>query len=94
MVTIAALLSVEDLFVHPRSQSGIESATKAHSRLFDDSGDHITLLHIFTAYKEHKYSSEWARDNFFHARALKMASNIRTQLVDIVTTRLVPYMQQ
>lgn len=48
-------------------------------------GDHLTLLNAFHAWKQHNEDPNWSWDNFLNQRALKMADNIRNQLVRTCT---------
>jgi len=113
MVAIVALLSVEDIFIRPRSPEAMEAASRAHSRYFDrvrparlrrrnracrrlivygvgivccapQTGDHMTLVHIWDAFAESGFSPEWARETFLHFRALKMARSIHAQLLELL----------
>ena len=50
VLKIVALLSVEEIFVHPRAESEVAKAQKRHKKFFDSSGDHITYLNIFNSW--------------------------------------------
>lgn len=47
-------------------------------------GDHLTLLHIFESWRADGYSRDWTYNNYLHLRGLRMAKNIRAQLLDII----------
>ena len=47
-------------------------------------GDHFTLVHIWNAFEASGFSAAWARDNYLHFRALKMARNIYQQLEELM----------
>lgn len=84
IATIAALLSVEDIYVRPRGQRHAEDADRARAALADVSGDHLTLLHVYRLWKANGFDAGWARDRFLHHRALKQARNVRRQLRDLL----------
>ena len=44
-------------------------------------GDHLTLLNVYHAYKQHGEDNEWCFANFLNHRSLKSADNVRSQLV-------------
>ncbi|KAJ3309154.1 DEAH-box ATP-dependent RNA helicase prp22 [Boothiomyces sp. JEL0838] len=81
MCTIVALLSVEDFYIQPRSEKDQALAEEKRQEFYDSSGDHITFLNIYNAWRDSGYSQDWCRDNFFHYRALNVAKNIRSQLL-------------
>ncbi|KAG0001303.1 DEAH-box ATP-dependent RNA helicase prp22 [Entomortierella chlamydospora] len=83
-ITIVAMLSVEEPFHLPRKEEEHDVATAAHAAFYHRSGDHMTLLNIFEAWREARYSKEWCRDNYFNIRQLRLAKSIRSQLQDIV----------
>ena len=47
-------------------------------------GDHITLLAVYNAWKNSKFSNAWCFENFVQARSLKRAQDIRKQLLGIM----------
>ncbi|KAH6578493.1 hypothetical protein BASA61_000251 [Batrachochytrium salamandrivorans] len=84
VVTIVAMLSSEDVYSTPRSKRRQAEAKDAHRAFDHSSGDHLTLLQIYTAWAANDYSRDWCMQNFFHYRALKSARSIREQLTDIM----------
>ena len=44
-------------------------------------GDHLTLLNVYHAYKQNGDSSDWCYDHFLNHRSLKSADSVRGQLV-------------
>ncbi|KAF9157020.1 DEAH-box ATP-dependent RNA helicase prp22 [Actinomortierella ambigua] len=87
IVIIVAMLSVEDVFVMPRKEDEQLNATAAHEEFFHHSGDHMTLLNVYEAWRKANYSKEWCRDNFMNLRLLRLARNVRAQLLDIFDRR-------
>ncbi|KAF9908336.1 DEAH-box ATP-dependent RNA helicase prp22 [Linnemannia zychae] len=84
VITIVAMLSVEEPFYLPRKEDEQDAAREAHAKYYHQSGDHVTLLNVFEAWRESDYSKDWCHKNYFNLRQLKMAKNIRSQLKDIV----------
>ncbi|XP_053672367.1 ATP-dependent RNA helicase DHX33 [Anopheles nili] len=81
MLTIIAMLSGENIFVNSAQKR--EQMLIAHSKFFDKSGDHITLLNVFNEYKAKAKPKTWCHDNFLHERNLSHAASIREQLSEI-----------
>jgi HrpA-like RNA helicase len=44
-------------------------------------GDHLTLLNVYHAYKQNGEAQDWCYDHFLNSRSLKAADSVRTQLV-------------
>ncbi|KAF9113004.1 DEAH-box ATP-dependent RNA helicase prp22 [Mortierella sp. AM989] len=84
VITIVAMLSVEEPLHLPRKEDEQEAATAAHAQFYHHSGDHITLMNIFDAWREAKYSKDWCHDNYLNIRQLRLAKSIQSQLRDIV----------
>lgn len=79
ILSIAATLSVPQVFVRPREAA--RAADEAKARFAHVDGDHLTLLNAYHAYKQHNGDADWCYQNFLNARALKSADNVRGQLV-------------
>ena len=47
-------------------------------------GDHVTLLAVYNAWKNNKFSSPWCYENFVQIRTLKRAQDVRKQMVGIM----------
>ena len=84
MLTIVAMLSVEDIFVTPHNKQDIQKASKAREGFNQLGGDHVTLLHIFELWGANEFSTGWAKENFLQHRHLKTARSIRKQLLEII----------
>ncbi|KAI8996726.1 P-loop containing nucleoside triphosphate hydrolase protein [Gaertneriomyces semiglobifer] len=80
VIIIVAMLSVEDVFANPRGKKKLDAAEKMRKRFYDPSGDHITCLRVFHAWRDHDYSKDWAYEHYLHFRALTAARSIRKQL--------------
>lgn len=44
-------------------------------------GDHLTLLNVYHAWKSHNEDQQWSYEHFLNQRSLKSADSVRTQLV-------------
>lgn len=82
ILTIAAMLSIPNVFVRPNSQK--QQADAARAEFSHPDGDHLTLLNVFHAYKTNcpdpKAGSDWCWQNYLSHRALMQADNVRSQL--------------
>eukprot|EP00124_Ichthyophonus_hoferi_P002617 Ihof_evm5s186 gene=Ihof_evmTU5s186 len=77
MLTIAAMLQVQDVFVSPPDMRRQAEANK--KRFGAKEGDHLTLLNVYKAYTKHKQAG-WCYKHFINFKALKRAEDIRRQL--------------
>ncbi|GJJ73070.1 hypothetical protein EMPS_05428 [Entomortierella parvispora] len=83
-IIIVSMLSVEEPFYLPRREDEQDAARAAHAQFYHPSGDHVTLLNVFEAWREADYSKDWCSNNYFNLRQLRLAKSIRSQLRDIV----------
>ncbi|XP_039612942.1 probable ATP-dependent RNA helicase DHX40 isoform X2 [Polypterus senegalus] len=87
LLPLAAMLSVENVFIRPGHPDKQQAAILKHQELSEkvgSSNDFATLLHIFEECKASVSPSSWCRDHFIHWRALKSAFSVETQLQDIL----------
>ena len=75
---------MEEPFYLPRKEDEQDAARAAHAQFYHPSGDHVTLLNVFEAWREANYSKDWCSDHYFNIRQLRLAKSIRSQLRDIV----------
>ncbi|SPQ99592.1 unnamed protein product (mitochondrion) [Plasmodiophora brassicae] len=80
MLTIAAMMSVENLWVIPRQK--VEDAQTKHMAFKSKHGDLLTTLVVFNEWVQNRKSQEWCQKNFLNFRALHTADMIRRQLKD------------
>jgi pre-mRNA-splicing factor ATP-dependent RNA helicase DHX15/PRP43 len=85
VLSIAALLSVQQVFLRPKEAS--RAADEAKAKFAHADGDHLTLLNAFHAYKQVAATGkgdaavkDWCWENFLDLRALRQADNVRNQL--------------
>ena len=82
ILTITAMLSVENPFYRPRDKQAQADQKKA--KFHQAEGDHLTLLTVYKAWEASKFSSPWCFENFVQARSMKRAQDVRKQLVTIM----------
>ena len=87
VLTIAAMLSVPNVFMRPRDAA--KQADEAKAVFQHSDGDHLTLLNAYTAWKSEQMDQKWAYDNFLNQRSLMSADSVRTQLERICDRLLV-----
>ncbi|CAM9265782.1 unnamed protein product [Ectocarpus fasciculatus] len=81
-LTVAAMLSVQNPFVHPRGggRERRERVREAMEEFAVTEGDHITYLNVFNSFDDSGNDSEWCKENCLNHRALVRAGEIRQQL--------------
>lgn len=87
LLPVAAMLSVENIFIRPGHADKQKEADKKHRALATKSGsmnDFATLLSVFQTCKSSDRPSGWCKENWIHWRALKSAVNVETQLREIL----------
>lgn len=47
-------------------------------------GDHLTLLAVYEAWKNSKFSNPWCYENFVQARSMRRSQDVRKQLTSIM----------
>ncbi|XP_072547342.1 probable ATP-dependent RNA helicase DHX40 isoform X3 [Salminus brasiliensis] len=87
MLPVAAMLSVENIFIRPGQPEKQKKAEKVHRELADSAGsfnDFLILLSVFEKCKASENPSAWCKDHWIHWRALKSAFSVETQLREIL----------
>ncbi|KAF7652999.1 hypothetical protein LDENG_00088980 [Lucifuga dentata] len=87
LLPVAAMLSVENIFIRPGNPEKQKEADKKHRQLAAKAGnmnDFATLLIVFQSCKASDNPSAWCKDNWIHWRALKSAFSVETQLREIL----------
>lgn len=91
MITIVAMLSVQNVFYRPREKQTL--ADQKRAKFYHPDGDHLTLLTVYEAWKSQGCSNAWCFENYVQARALKRASDVRKQLITIMDRFKLPIIQ-
>ncbi|XP_072248973.1 probable ATP-dependent RNA helicase DHX40 [Leuresthes tenuis] len=87
LLPVAAMLSVENIFIRPGQPETQKEASKKHKALAAKTGgmnDFATLLNVFQSCKDSDRPSAWCKENWIHWRALKSAFSVETQLREIL----------
>ncbi|KAJ3382280.1 ATP-dependent RNA helicase dhx8 [Entophlyctis sp. JEL0112] len=84
LLTLAAILSSEELRVNPRSEHAHLEAEIEHAHFGHSSGDHVALLRMYEAWRSAGESNEWCRERFLRVRSLRAAKSARAQLEDLL----------
>lgn len=79
VIAIISLLSVDAIFFTPSDKR--EQATEARRKFLHMDGDHLTLLNVLKGYWEVKGDPEWCGENFINIRNMKIALDVRNQLI-------------
>lgn len=88
MLSIAALLSVPNIFMRPKEAA--KAADEAKAQFAHADGDHLTLLNAYHAFKQNGDSKDWCYDNFINYRSMSSAENVREQLARIMRKMNLP----
>lgn len=83
VVTVAAFLSVRNVFVRPKESE--READAAHSAFTDYTSDALTFLNVWEEYEGYGCSDSWCYKNFLNAKSLREVGKIREQLFQILT---------
>ncbi|KAI9015269.1 P-loop containing nucleoside triphosphate hydrolase protein [Phycomyces nitens] len=78
-IAIVSLLSVDSIFFMPSDKR--EESSEARRKFLHPDGDHLTLLNVLKAYWEVKGDMEWCKENFINVRNMKIALEVRDQLI-------------
>ncbi|RXM97735.1 putative ATP-dependent RNA helicase DHX40 [Acipenser ruthenus] len=87
LLPIAAMLSVENVFIRPGQPEKQQKAEEKHRELAAEMGgcnDFTTLLNIFQKCKASDSPVSWCQDHWIHWRAIKSAFSVETQLQEIL----------
>ncbi|EGC32093.1 hypothetical protein DICPUDRAFT_82061 [Dictyostelium purpureum] len=82
ILTIVAMLSVQNVFYRPKEKQALADQKKA--KFFSSEGDHLTLLNVYNGWKNSKFSNPWCFENFVQARSLRRAQDVKKQLITIM----------
>ncbi|KAG1714843.1 ATP-dependent RNA helicase DHX33 [Nymphon striatum] len=88
VLSIISMLSVESIFFSPAYQK--EYVNTIRNRYSSSEGDLITLLNVFRAYKSVNKKKEWCKENYIHHRNIKMAIEVKKQLVEVCQNVKIP----
>ena len=81
LITIIAMLSVQNVFFRPKEKQ--QEADQKKARFFHPYGDHLTLLNVYTRWQQASASEQFCTLNFLHFRHLKRAKDVKNQITMI-----------
>ncbi|XP_041919727.1 probable ATP-dependent RNA helicase DHX40 isoform X3 [Alosa sapidissima] len=88
MLPVAAMLSVENVFIRPGQPETQKEADQKHRQIASEAGsfnDFVMLLNVFEKCKASSdCPSAWCRDHWIHWRAVKSAFSVESQLREIL----------
>lgn len=88
ILIIISMLSVDNVFYVPSAER--ETALLVHKKFNSSEGDLVKLLNVFRRFKEAKQSIAWCQENYLKPVQLKMAVEIRRQLMQLCTKVSIP----
>ncbi|KAK2966058.1 hypothetical protein RJ640_029990 [Escallonia rubra] len=77
IITIAAILSVQSIWVSVRGRKELD---EAKLRFAAAEGDHVTFLNIYRGFIQSDKSPKWCHKNFINYQAMKKVIEVREQL--------------
>merc|ERR1712032_188589 len=75
ILTITALLSVENPFFRPKDKQAQADMKKA--RFNQAEGDHLTLLLVYKGWEAVKFSNPWCFENYIQARSMRRSQDVK-----------------
>ena len=88
VATVVSMLSVPSVFFRPRDREA--ESDGAREKFMVPESDHLTLLNVYKQWARAGYSSAWCATHFIHAKGMKKAREVRTQLADIMAAQGMP----
>ncbi|QDS73353.1 hypothetical protein FKW77_006961 [Venturia effusa] len=82
VLTIVAMISATQTVFH-RPKEKQQQADQKKAKFHDPHGDQLTVLNVYNAWKQSKFSTPWCYENFIQPRAMKRVQDVRQQLVQI-----------
>lgn len=82
IMTIVAMLSVQNVFYRPKDKQAMADQKKA--KFHQPEGDHCTLLEVYKGWAHNRFSNPWCYENFIQARALRRSQDVRKQLITLM----------
>ncbi|XP_067007183.1 probable ATP-dependent RNA helicase DHX35 [Anabrus simplex] len=84
IITILAMLQVQNIFVSPAGGQKAIQARVAKRKFEVAEGDLLTLLNVYNAYVKHRGDPNWCHEHFLNHKGLKRASEIRQRMVSLL----------
>ncbi|VDN02584.1 unnamed protein product [Thelazia callipaeda] len=83
IITIAGMLSC-NAAVFYRPKTLVIHADAARKGFWVPGGDHLTLLNVYSRWRDTNYSSQWCMENFIQYRTMRKARDVRDQLESLL----------
>lgn len=80
--------ATQTIFYRPKEKT--EQADKRKARFHDPTGDHLTYLNVWNAFKDSKFSQAWCNENFLVFRSLMKIGEVRKQLAEKMQQHRLP----
>ncbi|KAI8990328.1 P-loop containing nucleoside triphosphate hydrolase protein [Pilobolus umbonatus] len=89
VIITSILTSENDLFRTPNPSSGnkdeqMAKAEECKLKLAHHTGDHMTMLNVWNAWRSHDKSRNWCRSYFINSKVLETAASVRAQLMEVM----------
>ncbi|KAI7999434.1 putative pre-mRNA-splicing factor ATP-dependent RNA helicase DEAH9 [Camellia lanceoleosa] len=78
IITVAAVLSIQSIWISARGQQ--KQLDEAKLRFAAAEGDHVTFLNVYKGFLQSGKSSKWCNKNFVNYHAMRKVIEIREQL--------------
>ena len=88
VLTVVAMLSAGSPFFRPKERE--EQSDAAREKFFVPESDHLTLLNVYTQWKNNGSRGDWCSTHFLHHKTISRARDIRSQLLDTMKQQRVP----
>jgi len=82
ILIIVSMLSVPSIFFRPKARE--EDSDAAREKFQVPESDHLTYLNVYQQWKVNGYSGQWCSDHFIHAKQMRKAREVRSQLKEIM----------
>ena len=69
VLTLVSMLSVQNIFYRPKEKQA--QADSKRSKFFQAEGDHLTMLAVYQAWANAKFSNPWCYENFIQSRTMR-----------------------
>lgn len=84
IATICSMLSVGNAIFYRPKDKGVHADNAKANFYRGEVGDHLALMHVYNAWVEANYSTQWCFENFVQFRSMKKARDIRDQIVSLM----------
>jgi pre-mRNA-splicing factor ATP-dependent RNA helicase DHX38/PRP16 len=88
ILIIVSMLSVPNIFYRPKDRE--EESDNTREKFFIPESDHLTYLNVYLQWKANNYSSSWCTNHYVHAKSMKKAREILSQLLEIMEKQSLP----